>query len=223
MFTNVTDQNVPQQDAEVQAVQKERAKDEHRYTMRISRRTIDKLGVKLYDRASAVVAELVANGYDADAECVEVRLPLTTLLGNRDDDDADGEVIEVLDNGHGMDPAEADGHFLTVGQDRRANPDQGPLSRCKKRPVMGRKGIGKLAPFGICDRIEVVSSGGDQTPKGYVTSHFILDYREIIQDTEVSYHPERGPQADRKNNRLKCESWDVDLMGDGSWRCGRGS
>ena len=27
--------------------------------------------------------------------------------------------------------------------------------------------------------------------------------------------------ADRKNNRLKCESWDVDLMGDGSWRCGR--
>jgi hypothetical protein len=30
-------------------------------------------------------------------------------------------------------------------------------------------------------------------------------------------------QADRKNNRLKCESWDVDLMGDGSWRCGRGS
>lgn len=28
------------------------------YTMRISRLTIDKLGVKLYDRASAVVAEL---------------------------------------------------------------------------------------------------------------------------------------------------------------------
>ena len=39
-----------------------------RYTMRISRLTVDKLGVKLYDRVSAVLAELIANSYDADAE-----------------------------------------------------------------------------------------------------------------------------------------------------------
>ena len=159
--------------------------------MRISRRTVDKLGVKLYDRASAVVAELVANSYDADAESVKVTLPLARLLGNREED-ADTELIEVRDDGHGMDPVEADLHFLTVGQDRRANPTQGGLSRCKKRPVMGRKGIGKLAPFGICDRIEVVSAGGELTERGYVTSHFTLDYREIIQDTDEAYHPERG-------------------------------
>ena len=156
----VTAQNA-EEIAAVQAAQKERAKDEHHYTMRISRRTVDKLGVKLYDRASAVVAELVANAYDADAERVDVCLPLASLLGNRDDDDLDGEIIEVRDNGHGMDPGEADRHFLTVGQDRRTNPEQGALSRHKSRPVMGRKGIGKLAPFGICDRIEVLSSGGE--------------------------------------------------------------
>ena len=34
--------------------------DQEGYTLRISRLTIDKLGVKLYDRVSAVVAELVA-------------------------------------------------------------------------------------------------------------------------------------------------------------------
>ena len=50
-----------------------------RYIMRISRMTGDRLGVRLYDRVSAVVAELVANAYDADAECVIVRLPLSTL------------------------------------------------------------------------------------------------------------------------------------------------
>ena len=50
-----------------------------RYIMRISRMTVDRLGVRLYDRVSAVVAELVANAYDADAECVTVRLPLSTL------------------------------------------------------------------------------------------------------------------------------------------------
>ena len=160
--------------------------------MRISRRTIDKLGVKLYDRASAVVAELVANAYDADAMRVRVRLPLAKLLGNQEEDNAEPEFVEVQDDGHGMEPIEADRHFLMVGQDRRENPEQGALSRCKKRPVMGRKGIGKLAPFGICDRIEVVSAGGGRTAQGYVTSHFILDYSEVIQDTDEAYHPERG-------------------------------
>ena len=158
----------PEKDAAILAVQQQRSDDDHHYTMRISRRTVDKLGVKLYDRASAVVAELVANAYDADAELVQVRLPLATLLGNqlsvsRADEETDNperetsverapfpsqseemfdlgqkqnvsgeavalptiEVIEVSDNGHGMDPAEADSKFLTVGQDRRTNPDQG--------------------------------------------------------------------------------------------------
>ena len=101
-------------------------------------------------------------------------------------------MIEVFDDGHGMDPREADRNFLTVGQDRRTNPEQGATSRRLQRPVMGRKGIGKLAPFGICNRIEVISAGGNKTDKGFLTSHFVLDYSEIIQDTETSYYPERG-------------------------------
>ena len=46
--------------------------DGHKYTMRISRLTIDKLGIQMYDRVSAVLAELVANSYDADATEVTV-------------------------------------------------------------------------------------------------------------------------------------------------------
>lgn len=52
------------------------------YHLRISRLTVDKLGVKLYDKASAVVAELIANGYDADAETVTVHLPLGIQLAS---------------------------------------------------------------------------------------------------------------------------------------------
>src|SRR5882762_9892021 len=75
------------------------------YEMVISRLTVDKLGVKLYDKASAVVAELVANAYDADAEEVTIRLPLGTQLADGGKDH--GHYIEVEDDGHGMTPSEA--------------------------------------------------------------------------------------------------------------------
>lgn len=142
------------------------------YLLRISRLTVDKLGVKLYDKVSAVVAELVANAYDADAESVAIRLPLSTLLAQHAGEEtvADaGYCIEVVDDGHGMTPEEAIECYLKVGRDRRAASAHGGLSRKKKRPVMGRKGIGKLAPFGICQLMEVISSGGARTKGGYLT------------------------------------------------------
>lgn len=161
--------------------------DNAAYTMRLSRLTVDKLGVKLYDRASAVVAELIANSYDADAETVEVTLPVGTALATKDDKgdvSAAGYSVTVNDDGHGMTPDEAQQYFLAVGADRRNRATAGSKSREKKRPVMGRKGIGKLAPFGICKRIEVRSAGGPKTDGGYLVSHFILDFDEIVKDEE---------------------------------------
>lgn len=163
-----------------------RTEDVDPYVMRISRMTVDKLGVRLYDRVSAVVAELVANAYDADAETVTVRLPLATLLARQDrctgEIEGRGYVIEVEDDGHGIEPEEANPHFLTVGNDRRKDPSRGGESRGKSRRVMGRKGIGKLAPFGICKQIEVVSAGGERTARGYRVAHFVMDYDKIVVD-----------------------------------------
>lgn len=160
--------------------------------------TVDKLGVRLYDRVSAVVAELIANAYDADAENVVVRVPLATLLARKDR--ATGRVkdfdhaIEVVDDGHGMTPGEANEHFLRVGKDRREDPSQGKRSRRKRRPVMGRKGIGKLAPFGICKRIEILSAGGEKTDDGFLVSHFIMPYNDILRDEVKPVPMEVGDQ-----------------------------
>lgn len=165
------------------------------YHLRISRLTVDKLGVKLYDKASAVVAELIANGYDADAETVRVRLPLNIQLASKAGGQlADlGYVIEVEDDGHGMTPEEAINFYLRVGADRRTRVGQdGSRSRKKKRPVMGRKGIGKLAPFGICRRIEVWSAGGAKTAKGYAVTHFFMDFEKIVTDEDDSVPLEVG-------------------------------
>jgi hypothetical protein len=171
--------------------------DEEGYTLRISRLTIDKLGVRLYDRASAVVAELVANGHDADANNVWVEVPLSTVLATTDAKTGEpvdrGYEIVVRDDGHGMTPKEAREFYLKVGRDRRKSPAQGDRSRAKKRLVMGRKGIGKLAPFGICKKIEVISIGGDLVPgRGYLTSHFFLDFDRILQDTDEGVPLEVG-------------------------------
>jgi hypothetical protein len=162
------------------------------YELRISRLTIDKLGVRLYDRVSAVVAELVANSYDADAKRVVVELPLATLLSVKEDGGA--WTVVVRDNGHGLTPEEARKYYLRVGADRRARDADGALSRKLKRPVMGRKGIGKLAPFGICTTIEVLSAGGPKTDQGYIASHFLLDFDKIIgEDRDEPVVLEKGP------------------------------
>lgn len=167
-----------------------------RYTMTISRTTIDKLGIKLYDKVAAVVAELIANSYDADATEVTVTLPLGQWLASRSGGKSKdlGFKITVEDNGHGIPPDDVNKYYLKVGLDRRSSNGKGALSP-GKRSVMGRKGVGKLAPFGICHRIEVISSGGEKTGNGYRTSHFILDYSKIFQETDAPYNPDVGSQT----------------------------
>ncbi|MBI2788986.1 MAG: ATP-binding protein [Elusimicrobia bacterium] len=176
-----------------------------RYRMTISRLTVDKLGVKLYDRVSAVIAELVANSYDADATSVEIHAPMDQLLATKEKGEIvdQGLVIEVNDNGTGMTPAEVQNFYLVVGAERRTDTRRGDVSKIFTRKVMGRKGVGKLAPFGVCKRIEVLSAGGpkvkgfDERGKpatGHLTAHLILDRSKILSDTDKAYAPVPGPR-----------------------------
>ena len=186
------------------------------YATSISRLTVDMVGVKLYDSVSAVIAELIANAYDADATNVTVRAPMGQFLATR----ADGAVldrgfeIEVADDGSGMTPQQVQDFFLVVGAERRTDPKRGGLSPHFRRKVMGRKGVGNLAPFGICKTIEVISAGGERVNgtraasgrDGYLTSHISLDYERIVTlgdepderykptvgNRDGSYSPERG-------------------------------
>ena len=177
----------------------------NQYPMTISRLTVDKLGVKLYDRVSAVIAELVSNGYDADATEVVIEAPMGEYLASRAGDVATdkGRTIRVTDNGIGMTPKEAVDYYLKVGAERRQDSrrGRGDVSPRFNRRVMGRKGVGKLAPFGICQVIEVITSGGDEITRcngdhkqetGYLTAHFILNRRGILKDTDDVYYGEVG-------------------------------
>jgi hypothetical protein len=173
--------------------------DEHYppYSMEIQRTIVENLGLKLYDKVSAVVAELIANAYDADADEVTVKLPLGRSLSSKRDEPESGHLIEIIDDGRGMTPDQVNGLYLKVGKNPR--PEQGEFTKYKKRSRMGRKGLGKLSPFGICKTIEVRSAGGEKTEKGYFVSHFEMEYGQIINplESEEVYHP-KPLEDDRK-------------------------
>ena len=177
-----------------------------KYTMRISRLTVDKLGVKLYDKVSAVIAELISNSYDADATRVIVHAPMGQYLATRARGATSdrGFEIKIEDDGTGMTPEEMQEFFLVVGAERRA--DRGSTSSIYKRKVMGRKGVGKLAPFGICKIIEVISAGkglgeNDQETDElrYRTAHVVLNYDKIVKENDEPgepYEPTVGERDD---------------------------
>ena len=190
----------------------------HKYTMRISRLTIDKLGIQMYDRVSAVLAELIANAYDADAEHVKITLPFGQYLARRISGQIVDQGFEVVieDDGSGMTAQEVNGYYLNVGYNRRVTrSEQTPKH---SRRVMGRKGIGKLAPFGICHEVEVISAGGNRTDLGFTVSNLILDLDEMLkektdgQGNVLPYHPDPGPQdgsfADSTGTKLILRRFD---------------
>ncbi len=171
-----------------------------KYTMRISRLTIDKLGIQMYDRVSAVLAELVANAYDADASQVKITLPFGQYLARKVEGQIEDQGFEIVieDDGGGMTEQEVNDYYLNVGYNRRVKrSEQTPKYN---RRVMGRKGIGKLAPFGICREVEVKTAGGPLTDHGYAVSNLILNLDEILDDNGhddsnvAPYHPKPGPQ-----------------------------
>ena len=158
--------------------------------------TVDKLGIRLYDKVANVVSELIANSYDGDAELVNVELPLDRWLAKKRKKKVVDQGFEIIvrDDGHGMERDLMNDTYLLVGSNPRTDPLRGEWSSEKQRPIMGRKGIGKLAPFGICKVIEVWTAGGKQTAEGYQIAHFIMNYDEIYKESDQDYPPKPGAE-----------------------------
>ncbi len=137
-----------------------------------SGRIIDHLGLQMYQSPVAAVAELVANAWDADADRVDIRLPEALT---------DTAEIVVKDDGNGMTFAQCQERFLNVGYARRGN-NNIERSQLKGRRILGRKGIGKFAGFGIAQkvRVETVSrADGERTV-------FEMDISKLRSDTYVN-------------------------------------
>lgn len=109
-------------------------------------KTLEHLGSQLYKRRDAAIAELIANSWDAEATTAAVVVPEPAEY------DPKSSEITLTDSGLGMSPAQVEDQYLVIGRNRRE--DQPNPSG---RKVMGRKGIGKLAGFGIATEVELIT------------------------------------------------------------------
>lgn len=144
------------------------------YELTVDLNVLDHLSDGLYSNVAAVITEVVANAWDAEA--TEVRI--TYDMGE--------DKLLVHDNGTGMDKNEANEHFLTVGYKRRTV--TGDVTENLKRPVMGRKGIGKLSTFSIANDIKVKSKKINmKSPIGFHIS--VPALRTAMEQKAPKYYP----------------------------------
>lgn len=146
--------------------------DPNPYQMTLSLSVLKHLGFGLYSNVPAVLSEVVANAWDADAQKVVI------------DIDVSGK-ITITDDGHGMSVDDANNKYLYVGYERRSQRGESMTPKFKRR-VMGRKGIGKLSLFSIAKNIEV-HSVKDGASHGFTLN--TDDIEKIIKKEERQYHP----------------------------------
>lgn len=106
---------------------------------------VSRLGLELVAKQETAVAELVKNGYDADAKVVDVTFHNV---------DRRGGSLEVWDNGNGMDRDQIISGFM-----RLSTPDkvENPTSPRFKRNKAGRKGIGRFAAQRLGTKLTLVT------------------------------------------------------------------
>lgn len=144
-------------------------------TLTFDPNTIEHLGFKMYSRLPNAVAELVANAYDADAEHVSVIL-----------DPSGRSSVTVRDDGHGMSPTDLAEKYLRIGRNRRHDEDEvNEFSESGRRRVAGRKGLGKLALFGIGTRVKITTKRAGETQWTVVEMNW-----DVIRTSKGEYHPD---------------------------------
>lgn len=132
--------------------------DKKEYKLNIDPRILELLGPSLYTNIYYVLAELVANAYDADAHNVYT-------IANKDD-------ITVEDDGKGMsyNNGEVQKYLNVAAVSRNTNEDA--KTELLKRRKMGRKGVGKLAALSVSENV-LIKTISNQEKSGFILSRYI--------------------------------------------------
>lgn len=141
-------------------------------SLKFDPKTIEHLGVKMYSTLPPALAELISNAYDADAS--EVTVEFLEQNGTP-------KAITIEDNGTGMSLSDIQEKFLVIGRNRRQIEGDNPSVKFGRLPT-GKKGLGKLALFGLAKAISV-----DTIQKG-LRNRFHLNWEDLLASSEI-YNP----------------------------------
>lgn len=100
---------------------------------------LKELGERLVGKPHVALAELIKNGYDADATQVTIN-----FLPEKD-------YIKIRDNGHGMTFEEFKKFWMRIGTTHKKTRQ----SRNLKRPMTGSKGVGRLAVQFLAKKLHI--------------------------------------------------------------------
>lgn len=142
------------------------------FEMRFDPQTIKHLGLRMYSTLAPALAEIISNSYDADATNVTV-----TLI----EENGNPKEIRIKDDGEGLSHDEISNKFLVIGRNRRDDDGDKPSAKYKRLPT-GKKGLGKLALFGLAKTITVT------TVQAGKLNELVLDWDDLMA-ARGSYHP----------------------------------
>lgn len=143
------------------------------YKLNIDPRILELLGPSLYTNIYYVLAELIANAYDADAHNVYV-------ISNKDD-------ITVEDDGKGMSYTNGDiRRYLNVAAVSRLSNEESLTNL--KRKKMGRKGVGKLAALSVSENV-LIKTVSNNEKSGFVLSRYINENNLLqpLEENEITF------------------------------------
>lgn len=198
---------------------------------------LDALGINMYSTLAKSMVEFVANSHDSEAGHVNISIPFDRILAARAKVRADAKSavaegsmepftvlllplpsdidIVISDNGHGMDPTDVQNKFLPVNRKRRLDNSSGKESNLNsetgKRRVMGRKGLGKLAGFGVAEKIIIKTKRAEDD----FWTVFEMDYAKLSEAPNLGGVPipakyETGAIGEQGTtiilSRLRCDA-----------------
>ena len=144
------------------------------YQLNVDPRILELLGPNLYTNIYYVLAELIANAFDADAKNVYI-------IANKDD-------IRVEDDGHGMsyEKGEIANYLNVAGVSRVKEADS--FSKSGARRKMGRKGVGKLAALSVSENVDILTVA-DGEKSGFVLSRHPEEGSKLkaIADSDITF------------------------------------
>lgn len=150
--------------------------------MNIDLNILNHLGLNLYSNTTAVLSEVIANAWDADATQVSITCS------------QESDEIVIVDNGNGMNLGDINSKYLCIGYQKRKNGEA--ITPKHNRLVMGRKGIGKLSLLSIADDISIYSKKGEER------NAFCLSREDIerqIAESSAVYAPKEIEFVDFTN------------------------